>query len=279
MRCVADSLDLDADGEPVHYCRLPRRDASECERARDYLRPVGQYVELLRRTKDDPTRAERMTGPPCEEDADCEDGRICSRRAGRCIEDKVVVAAIVGPDAEGDPARPSCTGATGQAFDGRRYAGLVDASSAQGVRESICGDQADFRRALEEIGEMVVDAVEPSLCLPHPLVPCRSDADCGEGYACHGLSTAAERRGAGWSPTPYCADADGLPETLRVLIAEARQEGEEEGAPWPRTLREPAYTFVPGDGPHGFGCFRFISDGPGPGEQVRLSYRPKLVSE
>jgi len=340
MRCAEDSLDLDAGGAPVHYCRLPRRDASECEHFRDWLRPVDWYADFLRRQKDDPTAAEKAGNLPCDVDSDCVAGEFCSRKAKRCIDDKVVVGAIVGPrDPEcvfscpsenpvldcvkdptcqepchvergegafcadrvyefNHPVLPTCTSVNGQAFNGRRYRELVNAFGAQGVQRSICANQEEFRKALKDIGDVVVAEIRIDFCLSRPLMPCRSHAQCGEGLTCHGLD-AVPTEGEGEAPAPapapeegdeegpvrattFCADEDGLPAGVQMLIFQAPEEGEEDAPLKLRTGVDAVYHFIPNKGPKGrpaFGCFQFISGGPRPGEQVRLAYRAGLLVE
>jgi len=341
MRCAKDSLDLDASGQAVHYCRLPKRDASECEHFRDYLRPVGDYADFLLRLKDDPTPAEKAQNRRCESDADCADlaGMFCSRKAKVCIDTRVLVAGIVGPkdhqcvrscpdeslvidcvadetcgracDIEvGDGAfcadrvydyneqvNPTCTSTNGQAFNGRRYIDLVARFGELGAMESICGDAefgGEFTQALTEIAQRIVKTVRPPFCLTHPLFPCRSHEDCGSdsetgaAHVCHGLEEAAEE-GEGEvvpptegeeepaaAPTTYCGDTDGLPVDVAVVILEAVAEDAE----GPRGVREtprPIYNFRPRTGPTGFGCFQFVTGGPGAGEEVQLQYRAGLI--
>ncbi len=178
---------------------------------------------------------------------------------------KVFVAGIVGPAGDGDGDEPTCASASGVAFSSSRYLELIDSFGAAGVFESICAedrDDGELTSALEEIAERLVGGIggEPA-CLRHALRTCRSGSDCQSPAACIDPG----------GPSPYCGDpASALPAEARVQILGVA------GAE--TTPSTPEVAFVPGDGPAGHGCFRFLDGGPGPGEAARILYRGDLVT-
>jgi len=67
-----------------------------------------------------------------------------------------------------------------------------------------------------------------------------------------------------------------LPTGARVQIMTAPDD-EGQGGGQPRQGADPTFSFAPGTGPGGYGCFQFGESGPAPGETAMFKYRAGIV--
>lgn len=194
---------------------------------------------------------------------------------------RVLIAGIIAPPSPRElPTRPqiianqswpvSCNyqrdgGEEQTGRDGSRYRDMLTLAGPRGVEESICA--ADFRNALQKIGQVLRDSLDVN-CLQRAPATCRTDADCNAGVAC--LNPGDPAVGS-----KYCADFQ-----MVIEVNSAQQPG--------------AFTPLAGPGPVGqtepslgarflvdydaVGCARGVSfsfeDGarPAQGTRYRASY-------
>ena len=191
-------------------------------------------------------------------------------------------------------AAATCTSLNGQAFNGRRYIDLINSFGKSGTEESICAEDSptgEFNTALQNIARIIGDIIQKPFCLSRPLFPCQDHDQCSGEDRCLGLGQdtppaegdppaeappAAEDQGP--QPSPYCGDPDTrLPSGARVQIMRPVDFDQPELGMEPRPGLDPTFSFSPGTGPGGYGCFTFFDNPPGPGESALFHYRAGIV--
>jgi len=304
----ADSDNAACRQDPVErdrsFCRLPEREAQECEYWADRLADVSQ---LAARFKDLKLVADDVVGPACGGPDDCPAGQYCSVVHGKCARDagRVIVAGIVGdrdtfctaacpisdsqlceastacsdtcPAGEfcaertyrqgGARVDPTCLDPTfGSAYSGRRYHEFVQHFSDRGITSSICRGRIDD--ALARIAGLVADVIPDSYCLAWPLPSCGADAECREGSQC------VRDEGFLAGGRPFCAKViQGVDGSTYYgpsdLIVEIHSEQTDEE----RVVPADQWRFLPAD--YG-GCIEFLQGAPGPQEALFLRYLTPL---